>query len=203
MHLQIGNQLLRTNSRWFQRISFSSFLWNWKLFHGLITPSPTKFDAKKLHSCLSAENGFVEGATKRRQILTDAQEAATDIITKAQTYNSPVRMNVIPIQYQQQNLWDQFKHDSNFQSMRNTTFWWLQNARESVSDSFLYWLAKSNQWQHTKRTQEGWPQRPARSFPVLFFCLQGLYNNTMSVADARPPKMPNVVIMHKQGAHFG
>jgi hypothetical protein len=71
---------------------------------------------------LSAENGFVEGATKRRQILTDAQEAATDIITKAQTYNSPVRMNVIPIQYQQQNLWDQFKHDSNFQSMRNTTF---------------------------------------------------------------------------------
>jgi hypothetical protein len=76
----------------------------------------------KLHSCLSVEHGFVEGATKQRQILTDAQEAATNIITRAQTYNSPVRMNVIPIQYQQQNLRDQFKPDSNFQSVRNTTF---------------------------------------------------------------------------------
>jgi hypothetical protein len=38
----------------------------------------------KLHSCFSVEHGFVEGATKQRQILTDAQEAATNIITRAE-----------------------------------------------------------------------------------------------------------------------
>lgn len=78
----------------------------------------------KLHSCFSVEHGFVEGATKQRQILTDAQEAATNIITRAEwmwyQYNisnkiSGISLSMIAIS----NPWETPHFDE------------LQNARES------------------------------------------------------------------------